>query len=70
MKRNAANCCLLVLLLATAGMVRGEGYRTSLGTAPDDFPVVVVAAAEAYFSCSYPGPSVKLWTQSLFSYGA
>jgi isopenicillin-N N-acyltransferase-like protein len=31
-----------ILLLALAGLVRAEGYRTSLGTAPDDFPVVVV----------------------------
>lgn len=43
MRRNAANCCLLVLLMATAGMARAEGYRTSLGTTPDDFPVVVVS---------------------------
>ena len=31
------------LLLAAAGSLRGEGYRTTFGTAPDDFPVVVVS---------------------------
>lgn len=33
----------LVFLLAAAESLQGEGYRTTLGTAPDDFPVVVVA---------------------------
>jgi hypothetical protein len=33
----------LVFLLAAAGSLRAEGYRTTLGTAPDDFPVVVVS---------------------------
>ena len=43
MKRtHTIPCCLLLCLLAIAGPVRGEGYRTSAGTAPDDFPVVVV----------------------------
>ena len=29
-------------MLLCAGSVIGEGYRTTLGTVPDDFPVVVV----------------------------
>ncbi|HWX18491.1 MAG TPA: hypothetical protein VN578_01170, partial [Candidatus Binatia bacterium] len=43
MKRNTANYALLLLLLTLTGTVRAEGYRTSLGSAPDDFPVVVVS---------------------------
>jgi isopenicillin-N N-acyltransferase like protein len=43
MKPNTSNYCWLALLLATAGTLCGAGYRTSLGTAPDDFPVVVVS---------------------------
>lgn len=41
MKQRTGLCILagLTLLVLPA---RGEGYRTSLGTAPDDFPVVVV----------------------------
>src|SRR5580658_52437 len=43
MKPKTSNYCWLALLLATAGTLCGAGYRTSLGTAPDDFPVVVVS---------------------------
>jgi len=33
----------LAVALVTTNTVRAEGYRTTLGTAPDDFPVVVVS---------------------------
>jgi hypothetical protein len=32
----------ILSVLLWAGAVMGEGYRTTLGTVPDDFPVVVV----------------------------
>ena len=32
----------LAIALFTTNTIRAEGYRTTLGTAPDDFPVVVV----------------------------
>lgn len=43
MNRNVTTCCLALLLWATTESVWSKGYRTSLGTAPDDFPLVVVS---------------------------
>jgi isopenicillin-N N-acyltransferase like protein len=42
MKPDSFRCCWLALLLAAIPTARAEGYRTSLGTPPDAFPVVVV----------------------------
>ena len=43
MKNTTRTFCCLAVGLVTATILRAEGYRTSLGTAPDGFPVVVVA---------------------------
>ena len=33
----------LAVALVAANTLRAEGYRTTLGTAPDNFPVIVVS---------------------------
>ena len=43
MKNTARTFCCLAVGLVAATILRAEGYRTRLGTAPDGFPVVVVA---------------------------
>lgn len=43
MKRIAISGFRLLLLSAMGATALAKGYRTSLGTAPDDFPVVVVS---------------------------
>jgi len=42
-KKTARTFCSLAVGLVAATILRAEGYRTSLGTPPDGFPVVVVA---------------------------
>lgn len=43
MKHVTQTSCWLVVALVAANTLKAEGYRTTLGTVPDDFPVVVVA---------------------------
>lgn len=43
MKFKRASLCWHLAWLVTVGFAQAEGYRTSLGTAPDDFPVIVVS---------------------------
>ena len=43
MNRITRTSWWLAVALVAVNTVRAEGYRTTLGTAPDDFPVVVVS---------------------------
>jgi isopenicillin-N N-acyltransferase like protein len=43
MKRMTLTAWWLAVALLAVNTLRAEGYRTTLGTAPDDFPVVVVS---------------------------
>ena len=42
MKTIKLTLCSLAAVLLAAHTLNAEGYRTTLGTAPDDFPVIVV----------------------------
>ena len=43
MKRITLTAWWLAVALLAVNTLKAEGYRTTLGTAPDDFPVVVVS---------------------------
>ena len=43
MKRITLAAWWLAVAILAANTLKAEGYRTTLGTAPDDFPVVVVS---------------------------
>src|SRR5512147_1271527 len=43
MNRTVKNGCLVLLVAAFANFSHAKGYRTVLGAAPDEFPVVVVS---------------------------
>ncbi len=45
MNRFARSCCWLAIALGTVNTLPAEGYRTTLGAAPDDFPLVVVSGS-------------------------